>query len=91
MYYFRNPNKCATILCVQYLITNHMKSKNPIKRDDLMKTVFKGRVTGKNFERVMDDVDNTLKNVLLNIYTIMLFHNINEHFFSDFWIFYSIY
>jgi hypothetical protein len=41
-----------------------MKSKHPIKRDDLMKTVFKGRVTGRNFENVMNDVDNTLKNVL---------------------------
>lgn len=41
-----------------------MKSKTPIKRDDLMKTVFKGRVTGRNFENVMNDIDNTLKNVL---------------------------
>lgn len=69
---FRNTNKCATILCVQYLITNHMNNKSPIKRDDLMKTVFKGRVTGKNFENVMNDVDNTLKNVLLKFYRVLL-------------------
>ncbi|NP_001155624.1 mage-e1-like [Acyrthosiphon pisum] len=57
-----NPSKSATILCVQYLISHHMKTKGVIKKDDLMKTVFKGRNLGKNYERVMEEVDNTLKN-----------------------------
>ncbi|KAL5242784.1 hypothetical protein ACI65C_010194 [Semiaphis heraclei] len=57
-----NPSKSATILCVQYLISQHMKTKGIIKKEDLMKTVFKGRNIGKNYERVMEEVDNTLKN-----------------------------
>lgn len=40
-----------------------MKNKSTIKKDDLMKTVLKGRIVGKNSERVMEDVANTLKNV----------------------------
>lgn len=57
-----NPTKSATILCVQYLISQHMKFKNVIKKDDLTKTVFKGLNVGKNYERIMEDVENTLKN-----------------------------
>ncbi|XP_022164707.1 melanoma-associated antigen B2-like [Myzus persicae] len=57
-----NPSKSATILCVQYLISHHMKTKSVIKKDDLMKTVFKGRSIGKNYERVMEEVEITLKN-----------------------------
>ncbi|CAI6345350.1 unnamed protein product [Macrosiphum euphorbiae] len=57
-----NPSKSATILCVQYLISQHMKTKGVIKKDELMKTVFKGRNLGKNYERVMEEVNNTLKN-----------------------------
>ncbi|XP_025204362.1 melanoma-associated antigen D4-like [Melanaphis sacchari] len=57
-----SPNKSATILCVQYLVSHHMKSKNVIKKDDLMKTVFKGRNIGKNYEKVMEEVAYTLKN-----------------------------
>lgn len=58
-----NPNKSVTILCVQYLISQHMKSKSVIRKDDLMKTVFNGRNVGKNYERIMDEVANTLNNV----------------------------
>lgn len=68
MYSFRNPTKSATILCVQYLISQHMKFKNVIKKDDLTKTVFKGLNVGKNYERIMEDVENTLKNVCLNYF-----------------------
>ncbi|XP_026815060.1 non-structural maintenance of chromosomes element 3 homolog isoform X2 [Rhopalosiphum maidis] len=57
-----NPSKSATVLCVQYLISHHMKSKNVIKKDDLIKTIFKGRNISKNYERVMEEVKNTLKN-----------------------------
>lgn len=63
MHYFRNADKSATVLCVQYLISQHMQGKYLIKRDELMKTVFKGRITGKNYDRVVEDVSNTLKNV----------------------------
>jgi len=41
-----------------------MKTKGVIKKDDLIKTVFKGRNIGKNYDRVMEEVGNTLKNVL---------------------------
>ncbi|XP_050433692.1 uncharacterized protein LOC126841327 [Adelges cooleyi] len=58
-----NSGKSVTVQCVQYLVSYHLKSKCSIKKDELMKTVFKGRVTGKNYERVMEDVSLTLKNV----------------------------
>ncbi|VVC41406.1 MAGE homology domain [Cinara cedri] len=59
-----NTGKSATVLCVQYLMSKHMKGKNLIKKEDLTKTVFKGRVIGKNnYDRVMEDVSNTLKNI----------------------------
>lgn len=45
-----------------------MKNKSLIKKEDLMKTVFKGRVIGKNYDRVMEDVSNTLKNVIFKLY-----------------------
>jgi len=45
-----------------------MKFKNVIKKDDLTKTVFKGLNVGKNYERIMEDVENTLKNVGLNYF-----------------------
>lgn len=64
VHYFRNTGKSATVLCVQYLLSQHMKGKHLIKRDELMKTVFKGRITGKNYDRVVEDVSNTLTNVI---------------------------
>lgn len=45
-----------------------MKDKGLIKKDDLMKTVFKGRSIGKNYERIIQDVENTIKNVLYELY-----------------------
>lgn len=45
-----------------------MKTKGIIKKEDLMKTVFKGRNIGKNYERVMEEVDNTLKNVIFKLF-----------------------
>lgn len=50
-----------------------MKSLQVIKKDDLMKTVFKGRVNGKNYERVIGDVASTLKNVILILYFYVSF------------------
>lgn len=42
-----------------------MKNKRMIKKDDLTKIdALKGRITGKNYDRVMEDVSNTLDNVL---------------------------
>lgn len=42
-----------------------MKTKSVIKKDDLMKTVFKKNVIGKNYNIIMKDVENTLHNVCL--------------------------
>lgn len=53
----------VTIQCVQYLISHNMKSKQLIRKDHLLKTVLKGRVNMKNYDRVMEDVKNTLENV----------------------------
>lgn len=72
MFYFRNTDKSATVQCIQYLLLQHMKSKNLIKKDDLMKTFFKGRISGKNYDRVMNDVENTLNNVLLKYFVFYI-------------------
>lgn len=53
----------ATVQCVQYLVSHHMKNKSAIRKNELLKTVFKGRVSGKNYNRIMEDVTKTLKNV----------------------------
>lgn len=46
-----------------------MKGKNSIKKEDLKNSVFKGRVIGKNnYDRVMEDVSNTLKSVMFKFY-----------------------
>lgn len=46
-----------------------MKGKHLIKKEDLTKTVFKDRVIGKNnYDRVMEDVSNTLNNVIFKLY-----------------------
>jgi len=50
-----------------------MKTKDVIKKDDLMKTVFKGRNIGKNYERVMQEVINTLKNVIFKLFQKRIF------------------
>lgn len=49
-----------------------MKGKDVIKKEDLKNSVFKDRVIGKNnYDRVMEDVSNTLKRVMFKFY----FHN----------------
>lgn len=50
-----------------------MKTKSVIKKDDLMKTVFKGRSIGKNYERVMEEVEITLKNVIFKLFQKHIF------------------
>lgn len=65
-----------------------MKTKCLVKKDDLMKTVLKNRVTGKNYIMVIKDVENTLNNVCLKYFVFLLFINtIKLIFISDFWIF----
>lgn len=69
MFCFRNNGKSVTVVCVQYLISLYLKNKKMIRKDDLSKIdVLKGRITGKNYDRVMEDVSNTLNNVLFELY-----------------------
>lgn len=75
-FFFRNSTKSATVQCVQYLLSHHMKNKSLIKKDDLMKTVFKGRGIGKNYDRVIQDVENTLKNVFIIIFFLTIFYTV---------------
>ncbi|XP_050545942.1 uncharacterized protein LOC126908100 [Daktulosphaira vitifoliae] len=60
---FENPGKSVTVQCVQYLIIKHLKSKNFIKKEELIKTILKGRISLKNYERAIEDVAATLRNV----------------------------
>lgn len=67
---FRSSNKSVSILCVQYLVARHLKNRNAIKKDDVMKT-FKGRISAKNYDRVMEDVANTMKNVHFKLFNLI--------------------
>lgn len=72
---FRSGNKNATILCVQYLISQHLKNRNAIKKDDVIKTL-KGCISAKNYDRVMEDVESTIKNVHFKLLILNLMSNV---------------